>query len=75
MSVAASDRPRRAPADSTIAAKVERPVVDRLREAARANDRSLSGQIRVALRAWVEAENAARRHDAAVASTTERSQA
>ena len=45
-----------APADITIAAKIEKPVLDRLRDAARKDDRSLSGQIRRVLRAWADAE-------------------
>jgi hypothetical protein len=59
MAAATADKPRRPAAESNVSAKVERPVVDRLREAARENDRSLSGQIRVALRSWVQAQDAA----------------
>jgi hypothetical protein len=40
------------PADSILAAKVPRAVADRLREAARTHDRTLSGQIRRVLREW-----------------------
>jgi len=46
----------RFPANQTLAAKVERPVLDRLREVAQQNDRTLSGQIRRVLRAWAEGQ-------------------
>jgi len=42
------------PATSTIAAKLPRPVIDRLRAEAYLHDRTLSGQIRRVLREWAE---------------------
>jgi hypothetical protein len=49
-----SRTPVEEPLDRTIAAKVPRPVEDRLRAAARAADRTLSGQVRRVLREWAE---------------------
>ena len=44
------------PADRTIAAKLTAPTIDQLRAIARAHDRTLSGQIRRALREWLDAQ-------------------
>ena len=44
------------PADVVLSTKIPKHVAHRLRESARANDRSMSGEIRRVLKEWARAD-------------------